>query len=380
VTDDLREDGILSKRLEGYEERAAQVEMAQMVAKALIDEKHAIIEASTGTGKALDVDTPIPTPSGWKRMGDLVAGDYVFDEKGYPTRVTVAFDGMHDHKCYEVVFSDGSTLIADAGHEWVSYTASDRAWQKRPRMNVYRAKNFITLDQLLSLEQIIALSSKDDVLSVSEAIELIGGHRWSVYQAACQLAPANSDMRPARYPHQALLTAVRDRLTKDLAEQHRDQRAYTLVTTEQMAASLTVNSAPRANHAIAVACPLKLPEVDLPIAPYFLGVWLGDGSSYSNQITTADPDLITEIEKDGYTVRSLKSHPYLYAVDDENGKAMSRWRPSMTDRLRALGLLLNKYIPAIYLRSSEQQRRALLAGLLDTDGTVSRTGAIEYTT
>jgi len=380
VTHDLRHDGILSRRLDGYEERSAQVEMAQVVAKALIDEKHAVIEAGTGTGKALDVDTPIPTPAGWKRMGELVEGDYVFDEKGCPTRVTVAFDVMHDHKCFEVVFSDGSTLIADAEHEWISYTASDRSWQKRPRTNVYRAKNFITLDQLLSLEQIIALSSKDDVLSISEAAELIGGHRWSVYQAACQIAPVNSDMRPARYPHLALLTAVKDRLTKDLDEQRRDQRAYTLVTTEKLAATLTVGSSPRANHAIAVAAPLKLPETNLPIAPYFLGVWLGDSSSYSNQITTADPALITVIEKDGYTVRSLKSHPYLYAVDDENGKAISRWQPGMTGRLRALGLLLNKHIPAIYLRSSEQQRRTLLAGLLDTDGTVSPTGAIEYTT
>src|SRR5947209_7737818 len=146
-----------------------------------------------------------------------------------------------------------------------------------------------------------------------------------------------------------------------------------------MAATLTVDSNPRANHAIAVAAPLKLPEVDLPIAPYFLGAWLGDGSSRSNQITSADPALIPEIEKDGYTVRSLKN-PYLYAVDDENGKAVSRWQPGMTGRLRALGLLRNKHIPAIYLRSSEQQRRALLAGLLDTDGTVSPTGAIEFTT
>ncbi|HEU0002013.1 MAG TPA: helicase C-terminal domain-containing protein, partial [Ktedonobacteraceae bacterium] len=380
VTHDLREDGILSKRLGGYEERAAQVEMAQMVAQALIEEKHAVIEASTGTGKALDVDTPIPTPSGWKRMGDLVAGDYVFDEKGYPTCVTAAFEVMHDHKCYEVVFSDGSSLIADAEHEWVSYTALDRLWQKRPKTNVYRAKNFITPDQLLSLEQLIALSTNESALSVDAAVKLIGGHHWSVYQAARQIAPVNSNTLPARYPYLELLATVKDRLTKDLGEQRRDKRAYTIVTTEKMAATLTVGSAPRANHAIAIAGSLKLPEVDLPIAPYFLGVWLGDGSSYSNQITTADPDLITEIEKDGYTVRSLRSHPYLYAVDDENGKGTNRWRPGMTGRLRALGLLLNKHIPAIYLRSSEQQRRALLAGLLDTDGTVSRTGAIEYTT
>src|SRR5213079_2173946 len=131
---------------------------------------------------------------------------------------------------------------------------------------------------------------------------------------------------------------------------------------------------------IAVAGPLVLPDANLPIAPYFLGVWLGDGSSYNNQITSADPSLINEIEKDGYTVRSLKSHPYLYAVDDENGKAVSRWQPGMTGRLRSLGLHFNKHIPPIYLRASEQQRRALLAGLLDTDGTVSRTGAVQFTT
>jgi hypothetical protein len=48
VTQDLRHDGILSERLDGYEERAAQIEMAQVVAKALIEEKHAVLEASTG--------------------------------------------------------------------------------------------------------------------------------------------------------------------------------------------------------------------------------------------------------------------------------------------------------------------------------------------
>jgi Rad3-related DNA helicase len=147
-----------------------------------------------------------------------------------------------------------------------------------------------------------------------------------------------------------------------------------------MAASLKVGSAARTNHAILVAKPLALLDANLPIAPYFLGIWLGDGCSNNNQITTADPDLITEIEKDGYTVRALKSNPYRYAVDDENGKAVNRCQPGMTGRLRALGLLLNKHIPTTYLRASQQQRYALLAGLLDTDGTVNRHGAVEFTT
>ena len=147
-----------------------------------------------------------------------------------------------------------------------------------------------------------------------------------------------------------------------------------------MAATLKVGSTSRTNHAILVTNPLVLPDANLPIAPYFLGTWLGDGNSYSSQITTADLDLITEIEKAGYTARKLKSHPYNYAVDDENGKAVSRWQPGMIGRLRTLGLLRNKHIPATYLRASEQQRRALLAGLLDTDGTVNRNGAVEFTT
>ena len=380
VATDLGHGGILSERLAGYEERQAQIEMATLVARSLNEYTHAVIEAATGTGKALDVDTPIPTPTGWKKMGDLVRGDLVFDERGHPTHVMAAFDVMYHRTCYEVVFSDGSSIVADAEHEWASHTSVDRSWSSRPRTSVYAAKNFVTSDQLAMLDRLIALSQNDNTLSVDEATALIGGHHWSVYQAAGKIAPVNAEERPARYPRRTLLTAARGRLARDLSEQRRDGRAYTLVTTERMAATLKVGSPARANHAIPVAGPLVLPDADLPIAPYFLGVWLGDGSRRSNQITTADPALITEIERDGYTVRSLKSHPYLYAVDDENGKAVSRWQPGMTGRLRALGLHLNKHIPAIYLRVSEQQRRAILAGLLDTDGTVSRCGAVEFTT
>ena len=59
VTHDLQHSGILSKQLGGYEERDAQIEMAQMVARALIEEKHAVIEAGTGTGKSLAYLLPI---------------------------------------------------------------------------------------------------------------------------------------------------------------------------------------------------------------------------------------------------------------------------------------------------------------------------------
>ena len=59
VSTDLGHGGILSERLQGYEERPAQIEMASLVAQALMEEQHAIVEAATGTGKSLAYLLPI---------------------------------------------------------------------------------------------------------------------------------------------------------------------------------------------------------------------------------------------------------------------------------------------------------------------------------
>jgi Rad3-related DNA helicase/serine/threonine protein kinase len=59
VSVDLGHGGILSERLPGYEERPAQIEMANLVARALTEERHAIVEAATGTGKSLAYLLPI---------------------------------------------------------------------------------------------------------------------------------------------------------------------------------------------------------------------------------------------------------------------------------------------------------------------------------
>ncbi|MFL5693095.1 MAG: helicase C-terminal domain-containing protein, partial [Ktedonobacteraceae bacterium] len=59
VVSDLCQGGILSQRLPGYEERPAQIEMAALVARSLTQNDHAIVEASTGTGKSLAYLLPI---------------------------------------------------------------------------------------------------------------------------------------------------------------------------------------------------------------------------------------------------------------------------------------------------------------------------------
>src|ERR1700737_4485926 len=59
AVDDLRNGGTLSRTLPGYRERAPQLEMAQLIEQAILDEKHALLEASTGTGKSLSYLIPV---------------------------------------------------------------------------------------------------------------------------------------------------------------------------------------------------------------------------------------------------------------------------------------------------------------------------------
>lgn len=77
-----------------------------------------IIAARPGVGKALALDTPLPTPAGWTTMGDVAVGDQLLDANGEPTRVQAATEVMTGRPCYEVEFSDGTVIVADALHQW----------------------------------------------------------------------------------------------------------------------------------------------------------------------------------------------------------------------------------------------------------------------
>ena len=79
-----------------------------------------IVAARPAMGKALALDTPLPTPTGWTTMGEVLVGDDLYDAQGRPTRVVAATEVMLDRPCYEVFFSDGSTIVADEQHQWLT--------------------------------------------------------------------------------------------------------------------------------------------------------------------------------------------------------------------------------------------------------------------
>jgi replicative DNA helicase len=85
-----------------------------------------VIAARPAMGKALALDTPLPTPTGWTTMGDVRAGDELLGADGRPVTVTAATDVLLDRPCYEVVFDDETRIVADAEHQWVTTTSADR--------------------------------------------------------------------------------------------------------------------------------------------------------------------------------------------------------------------------------------------------------------
>ena len=77
-----------------------------------------IVAARPAVGKALALDTPLPTPTGWTTMGEVSVGDELLGADGRPATVVAATEVMHGRPCFEVEFSDGSVIVADAEHLW----------------------------------------------------------------------------------------------------------------------------------------------------------------------------------------------------------------------------------------------------------------------
>lgn len=114
----------------------------------------------------------------------------------------------------------------------------------------------------------------------------------------------------------------------------------------------------------------------LDVNPYILGTWLGDGHKAKTTITTKDEELVKAWEdyakELGMICNVVKDKNDILNVSIVSGKNSGRSdRNVFTNKLKDLNLLNNKHIPSDYLTSDRDDRLELLAGLLDTDGTLA---------
>jgi hypothetical protein len=111
------------------------------------------------------------------------------------------------------------------------------------------------------------------------------------------------------------------------------------------------------------AKPLNNNKSKLPLDPYVLGAWLGDGSKDCGILTQAtNSPMWDEIQSRGYEIGENLNH------DPERANTDMRTIYGIRGILNYLGVLNNKHIPDIYLLSSYEDRLDLLRGLMDTDG------------
>ena len=247
-------------------------------------------------GMGLADGTAIPTPEGWTVMGEVNAGQKVFDHRGcICTVVEVRPQGIVPG--YRVRFDDRSSLVVGGRQEWITISDHDRE----------RFRDRTQDPELWSTPALFGITTGDIGRSL---IRNVGG---------------------------------------------------TLKT----------------NHSIPLCQPLQLSDKDLPIEPHLLGVWLGDGSRDAPLIHCdwADEPHYQQIAKAaGESWRILREKNNVLTCTMSRGG-----QPLFLTRLRMLGVRSDKHIPALYLRAGNEQRLALLRGLMDSDGHVDSRGWAEYT-
>ena len=215
---------------------------------------------AAGGGKGAALDTLLATPAGWTTMGEVQAGDTVFDQTGAPCRVTAVSEINH-RPCYRLTFDDGSTLVADDVHRWVTLDAKELA----------------------------ALTRQDP--------------QWRAARRAGRPSRAKPTTSSARLAALAKLNVVRAASAPPTG---------TMRSTASLANTLKVKG--RTNHAIPTAGALQTVDADLIVPPYTLGAWLGDGSSRNGQLTGEDAYVWERIESEGFEVRHYVRNAQAHSV------------------------------------------------------------------
>ena len=273
--------------------------------------KEAMIMVGRKNGKALSLDTDIPTPGGWKKMRDIHKGDLVFGKDGKAHLVIVESE-VFDKPMYAVTFEDGAVIKVSEDHIWTVQTKKSRA--------AYRESSWRS-------------------------------------ESGCK-------------------------------KEYRKNKGWYEVTTKDMASDFARKrkdgKGTEHKYRVPMNQPVEYPERDLPVHPYVLGIWLGDGTSNDTSVTCSDGDkheMMRFVEECGHKCKwyDHTGRAGCFGIDklERHGKKPGKTNP-FREKLRSIGVFEHKHIPEIYMQSSREQRMELLRGLMDTDGFCDKRGQCEF--
>lgn len=119
---------------------------------------------------------------------------------------------------------------------------------------------------------------------------------------------------------------------------------------------------------------VEFEERSIPLEPYYLGLWLGDGHSYSQRITNIDDEVIEYLNEYAYRLESelvtynQENRTPNYSIVNRNKFISEEFNTCIQSELQQLDLIENKHIPQDFLINSKNNRLELLAGIIDSDG------------
>lgn len=162
------------------------------------------------------------------------------------------------------------------------------------------------------------------------------------------------------------------RCRKNLDKKHTKESTHLYSVNEYLALPSRVQ-----RSLMLVRAAVEFPAIATEYDPYLIGLWLGDGSMAHGRISTVDEEIHDVLRsyayEYGYRLVQCERRPGFcptYAFSDSQGKENElRWY--FRERCIRDG---EKRIPLEHLRNSTEHRLQLLAGLIDTDGCLSKTG------
>ena len=247
------------------------------------------LNLATGVGKGLPLNTKIPTPNGYKLMGDIEVGDTIFTIDGTTTNVVGVYDqGIRN--IYKITFNDGRSSICDENHLWLVKTHTT---------GVYHPKQ--TSDMFNDFKR---------------------------YDPNMKKSSANRDP----YVYKYMIPTMRG--------------------------------------------PVEYNHRDVPIHPYVLGALIGNGCLKEKLLSISSgntyvPNRIGKLYNI-YPMKNKANYTYIFYKSNESNS-----RVQTQDFFKDIPDLIStnsstKFIPDIYIYNDIDTRIQLLQGLMDTDGSISR--------
>lgn len=289
------------------------------------------VVGGTGSGKALSVDTLIPTPHGFVRLGDLAIGDEVLGSNGQAIKIKGIYD-QGKKKAYRVVFSDGTVVIADKDHNWLTYTRSARRAKSRAATNP--RKTPINMDEYCLLRDLLKKKAEEEkLITLRDLQNVVPSASSLLWRLSYSVSPQRKGQYGRKYFDPSDLSDLLDKKFNDF-KIGQDAEFGAVVTTQEIKDTLLTNTNHR-NHAV--------PTLS---APVHWETQLTLSSGILNDFNQVAPELVyTDVET---------RETYLAGIVDAKAEVNGDWvtfktedfdptdLATLTTLIESLGIIVNQ--------------------------------------